>query len=252
MRGVMATPRSWCNMCPPCLLSLFFQSKLSLHLITCIFGQWPGSHQENRELKQLHEDNGNKNVTNLHIWRWKTIVLRALHVQFSFLDISQAFSFFPRHEITCFAGVWTTWAYDDKFQVYTGAYVDTYMATRLLGVFYFVIHVHTGLILWPLKSCFNEEDTLKLMVFSPVLWQMLPLCPTGTEENTSKFAENGRSFYNRLFASRSLSPRSGDKLLFVVNFKPTTKEWRGKVVPVKIFSCNSIFEVRIAITKIWE
>ena len=27
---------------------------------------------------------GNKTVTNLHIWRWKTIVLHALHVHFSF------------------------------------------------------------------------------------------------------------------------------------------------------------------------
>ena len=32
-----------------------------------------------------HDDDGNKNVSNLHIWRWKTIVLHALHVQFSFL-----------------------------------------------------------------------------------------------------------------------------------------------------------------------
>ena len=31
-----------------------------------------------------HDDDGNKNVTNLHIWLWKTIVLHALHVQFSF------------------------------------------------------------------------------------------------------------------------------------------------------------------------
>ena len=71
------------------------------------------------------------------------------------------------------------------------------VATRLLGVVYFVIHAHTGLKLRPLKSCFNEVDTLKLMVFSPVLWQMLTLCPTGTEENSSKFAGNGQPFYNR-------------------------------------------------------
>ena len=32
-----------------------------------------------------HDDDSNKNVTNLHIWLWKTIVLHALHVQFSFL-----------------------------------------------------------------------------------------------------------------------------------------------------------------------
>ena len=56
----------------------------------------------------------NKNVTNLHIWQWQTIVLHALHVQFSFLKISQTFWFFPRREMTCFAVVWTTWACDDK------------------------------------------------------------------------------------------------------------------------------------------
>ena len=39
-----------------------------------------------------HDDNGNKNVTNLHIWQWKTIDLHALHVHFSFLDIPQTFS----------------------------------------------------------------------------------------------------------------------------------------------------------------
>ena len=32
-----------------------------------------------------HDDDGNKDVTNLHIWLSKTIVLHALHVQFSFL-----------------------------------------------------------------------------------------------------------------------------------------------------------------------
>ena len=32
-----------------------------------------------------HDDEGNKDVTNLHIWLSKTIVLHALHVQFSFL-----------------------------------------------------------------------------------------------------------------------------------------------------------------------
>ena len=32
-----------------------------------------------------HDDDGNKNVTNLHIWLSKTIVLHALHVQVSFL-----------------------------------------------------------------------------------------------------------------------------------------------------------------------
>ena len=61
-----------------------------------------------------HDDNGNKNVTNLHIWQWKTIDLHALHVHFSLLDIPQTFSFFLRREMTCFAVVRTTWAHDDE------------------------------------------------------------------------------------------------------------------------------------------
>ena len=44
------------------------------------------------------DDDSNKNVKNVHIWRWKTILLHALHVKFSFLYISQTFSFFPRRE----------------------------------------------------------------------------------------------------------------------------------------------------------
>ena len=40
-----------------------------------------------------YDDDGSKNVTNLHIWQWETTVLHALHVQFSFLDISQMVSF---------------------------------------------------------------------------------------------------------------------------------------------------------------
>ena len=34
-----------------------------------------------------HDDDGNKNPTNLHIWQWKTIFLHALHVHFSSFDI---------------------------------------------------------------------------------------------------------------------------------------------------------------------
>ena len=67
-----------------------------------------------------HHDDGDKNVTNLHIWQWKTnIVLHALQVQFSFLYISLPFSSFPRREMTCFAVAWTTWAYDDKFSIFS-------------------------------------------------------------------------------------------------------------------------------------
>ena len=35
---------------------------------------------------------GSKNVTNLHIWQWKTLLLHALHEHFPFLDILQPVS----------------------------------------------------------------------------------------------------------------------------------------------------------------
>ena len=34
-----------------------------------------------------HDDDGNKNPTNLHIWQQKTVFFHALHVHFSFIDI---------------------------------------------------------------------------------------------------------------------------------------------------------------------
>ena len=61
-----------------------------------------------------HDDDGNKNPTNLHIWQWKTVFLHALHEHFSFFDILKTSSFFLRREMTYFAVVWTTLAYDDK------------------------------------------------------------------------------------------------------------------------------------------
>ena len=48
------------------------------------------------------------------VWKWKTVVLHALHVHFSFFHIPQTFSFFSRREMTCFAVVWRTWAYVEK------------------------------------------------------------------------------------------------------------------------------------------
>ena len=36
---------------------------------------------------------------------------------FIFLNISQTFSFFPRHEMSCFEVVWTTWTFDDKCSI---------------------------------------------------------------------------------------------------------------------------------------
>ena len=55
-----------------------------------------------------HDDDGNKNPTNLHVWRWKTVFL---HVHFASFDILKTFSFSLRREMTCFAVVWTTWAW---------------------------------------------------------------------------------------------------------------------------------------------
>ena len=80
------------------------------------------------------DDDGDKNVTNLHIWQWKTEVLHALHVQFSFLDISQTFSFFLRREMTCFAVEWTTWAYDDKCSTLS-AYLSSAGSNLIPGMF---------------------------------------------------------------------------------------------------------------------
>ena len=48
----------------------------------------------NRELIKNHDDDGNKTPTNLHIWKWKTVFLHALHVHFSSFDILKTFSFF--------------------------------------------------------------------------------------------------------------------------------------------------------------
>ena len=64
-----------------------------------------------------HDDDCYKNPTNLHIWHWKTVFLHALHVHLSSFDILETFSFFLRREMTCFAVVWTTRAYDDKCSI---------------------------------------------------------------------------------------------------------------------------------------
>ena len=47
----------------------------------------------------------------------KNSSLHALHVHFSSFDILKTFSFFLRREMTCFAVVWTTRAYDDKSSI---------------------------------------------------------------------------------------------------------------------------------------
>ena len=48
-----------------------------------------------------HDDDGNKNLTNLHTWQWKTVFLHALHVHFSSFDILKTFSFFLRRDLFC-------------------------------------------------------------------------------------------------------------------------------------------------------
>ena len=88
-----------------------------------------------RQLGSLsnHDDDGNKTPTNLHIWQWKTGFLHALHVHFSSFDILKTFSFFLPREMTCFAVVWTTWAYDDKCSILS-SYVPS-AGSNLISVF---------------------------------------------------------------------------------------------------------------------
>ena len=64
-----------------------------------------------------HDDDSYTNPTNLHIWQWKTVFLHALHVHFSSFDILKTFSSFLWREMTFFAVVWTTWAYNDKCSI---------------------------------------------------------------------------------------------------------------------------------------
>ena len=61
--------------------------------------------KNNRELKQVSTTTAN-NVLNLYS--------NSFAGRFSLFFISQAFSFFPRGEMTRFAATWTTWVYDDK------------------------------------------------------------------------------------------------------------------------------------------
>ena len=55
-----------------------------------------------------HDDDGQWQER--HKFAYVTKRNSTLHVHFSFLYISQSFLFFRRHEMTCFAVVWTTWA----------------------------------------------------------------------------------------------------------------------------------------------
>ena len=56
-----------------------------------------------------HDDDGNKNHSNLHIGQWKTVFLHSLYVHFSSFDILKTLSFFQWREMTFFVVVWTTW-----------------------------------------------------------------------------------------------------------------------------------------------
>ena len=63
------------------------------------------------------EQNSLKSQRTKHIPILKTTENLFTVVQFSFFDILKTFSFFLRREMTCFAVVWTTWAYDDKCSI---------------------------------------------------------------------------------------------------------------------------------------
>ena len=87
---------------------------------------------DDRELRN-HDDDGNKNPTNLHIWQWKTVFLHALHVYFSSFDILKTFSIFLWREMTCFAVVWTTWAYHDDKRSILSSYVPSAASNLIPG-----------------------------------------------------------------------------------------------------------------------
>ena len=64
-------------------------------------------------------DDGNENVTNLHIQWAKTIALHALHVLFSFLSISLPSSAKQQREITKFEVLLRTSALGDKISFFS-------------------------------------------------------------------------------------------------------------------------------------
>ena len=86
-----------------------------------------------------HDDDGNKNHTNLHIGQWKTVFLHALHVHLSSFDILKTFSFFQWREMTFFAVVWTTCLFSRAIAVRQLTFVflpdniswNSYIHTRL-------------------------------------------------------------------------------------------------------------------------
>ena len=70
----------------------------------------------------------------IYIFDSQKVFLHALHVHFSSFDILKMFSFFLRSEMTCFAVVWTTWAYDDKCSILY-SYVPSAGSNLIPGLF---------------------------------------------------------------------------------------------------------------------
>jgi len=88
----------------------------------------------NRELKQPPQ----RQQQERHKFAYfttKTIVLHTLHMHSSVFYISLTFSFFLWREMTGFAVVWTTWAYDDKCSIlscYLKALVPIFFNCRIV------------------------------------------------------------------------------------------------------------------------
>ena len=69
-----------------------------------------------RELR--HQDDGDKNVTNLHIWQWNSSFACFARVIFIFTYISLLFSFFRRREVIYLTVVWMAWADRQIFNIF--------------------------------------------------------------------------------------------------------------------------------------
>ena len=69
-----------------------------------------------RELKQPRRRRQQKPHKFAYFTMKNSIFARFARAFFIF-DILETFSFFLRREMTCFAVVWTTWAYDEKCSI---------------------------------------------------------------------------------------------------------------------------------------
>ena len=70
-RGLLESAEFRCQL--PVLHGHFRTFAQALYAIVAVFGSL-----------SKHDDDGNKNPANLHIWQWKIVFLHALHVHFSF------------------------------------------------------------------------------------------------------------------------------------------------------------------------